>query len=280
MTDGLRTPPGAGGKRGWLSYELFGCARRGHELVGRDAARIRPEDGLVVRESAGLRWHRCLRCDTWLPLPPPEHPEREFCPERDEIALPLRGKLLRDRYVLRLIALDRLLHFVVLAVLGIAILVFARERQVLSGPFYRFLDALQAGVGGRSGGSGEGMLGELSKAFEARSSTLWLIGAVVVAYAALEGVEAIGLWLARRWAEYLTFLATTVLLVPEVYELSHRVTALKVLTLIINIAVVVYLLFAKRLFGVRGGGRAEAEERVADSGWPALERVLPGPHAR
>jgi hypothetical protein len=45
--------------------------------------------------------------------------------------------------------------------------------------------------------------------------------------------------------------------------------------LIINVAVVGYLLFAKRLFGLRGGGRAEAAEYDHDTGWKALERTLP-----
>jgi hypothetical protein len=79
----------------------------------------------------------------------------------------------------------------------------------------------------------------------------------------------------RRWAEYLTFVATAVLLLPELYELTHRVSALKVLTLLINLAVVVYLLFAKRLFGLRGGAAADEAERERDSGWEALERTLP-----
>jgi uncharacterized membrane protein (DUF2068 family) len=275
--DDVRTPPGTGPRQGWLTYELLGCARRGHLLVGRDVARIREQDALIVREADGLRWHRCLRCDMWAPSPAPDRPIREFCPEPDEIAVPLRGRLLRDRYVLRLIALDRLVHFVVLAALAVGIFAFAREREALSGPFFRVMDAVQAALGGRSGGSGEGMLGELSKAFHARISTLWIVGAVVAAYAVLEGIEAVGLWLAKRWAEYLTFVATTVLLVPEVYELSHKVSVLKILTLAINLAVVVYLLLAKRLFGLRGGGRAEAAERARDTGWPALERVLPGP---
>jgi uncharacterized membrane protein (DUF2068 family) len=99
---------------------------------------------------------------------------------------------------------------------------------------------------------------------------------VVAAYAVLEGVEAVGLWLAKRWAEYLTFVATTVLLVPELYELAHRVSALKIVTLVINLAVVAYLLYAKRLFGLRGGGRAEDAARERDTGWPALRRFLPG----
>ncbi|AEW98843.1 DUF2127 domain-containing protein [Streptantibioticus cattleyicolor] len=270
-----RNPPGAPPRHRRIAYELIGCGLHGHHLAGTGAARVRPEDAPLVREGDGLRWHRCLRCDAWLPLRPPEHPEREFPPGRDEVTVPLRGKPLRDRYVLRLIALDRLVHFLVLGVLAGSVLLFVDDRARLRGPYYRILDAVQHGVGGTGGTSGHGFLGDLDKAFAAHASTLWVIGAVFAGYAVLEGVEAVGLWFAQRWAEYLTFVATVILLVPEVYELTGRVSATKILTLVINIAVVVYLLIAKRLFGLRGGGRAEQAERDRDSGWQALERVLP-----
>ena len=53
----------------------------------------------------------------------------------------------------------------------------------------------------------------------------------------LEGVEAVGLWLQKRWAEYLTLISTSALLPLEVYELDHeRVTVLKVIALVVNIA--------------------------------------------
>lgn len=283
-----RVPAGAGAaasrddqgrKRRWWPrwhYELFGCGLHGHELVGTDVANLRAQDRLLVREPGdGLRWHRCLRCDAWVPLPPPETPTRAYLPARDEIELPRRGKALRDRYVLRLIALDRLVHFLVLGVLAVGVFVFAVDRAALSGTFYRVLDAVQGGIGGPNGQGGQGLLGELARAFTVRSTTLWLLGAVLAGYALLEGVEALGLWWGRRWAEYLTFIATTVLLVPEVYELTGTVTATKIITLLINLAVVAYLLVAKRLFGLRGGGRADAAERDADSGWAALEATLP-----
>ncbi len=80
--------------------------------------------------------------------------------------------------------------------------------------------------------------------------------AAVAAYAVLEGTEAVGLWLGRRWAEYLTFVATVIFVPYEIYELTKNVSALKVLALVINLAIVAYLLFAKRLFGLRGGGKA------------------------
>src|SRR5581483_10813842 len=95
------------------------------------------------------------------------------------------------------------------------------------------------------------------------------------AYAVLEGVEAVGLWYQRRWAEYLTFVATIVFLPYEIYELTRSVSALKIVALVVNIAIAVYLLFAKRLFGLRGGAAAEERERERDTGWAALQRTAP-----
>jgi hypothetical protein len=68
---------------------------------------------------------------------------------------------------------------------------------------------------------------------------------------------------------------TASLLPLEAYELAHRLSALKVVTITINLAVVAYLLWAKRLFGLRGGVAAEERERDRDVGWPALERSAP-----
>ena len=61
-------------------------------------------------------------------MPAPAHPSREFPPERDEIELPLRGRPLRDKIVLRLIAINRAVHFVVLGALGTIIFVFSANR--------------------------------------------------------------------------------------------------------------------------------------------------------
>ena len=52
-------------------------------------------------------------------------------------------------------------------------------------------------------------------------------------------------------------------------------TPFKILALVINVAVVAYLLLAKRLFGLRGGLAAEERERADDVGWEALERTAP-----
>jgi uncharacterized membrane protein (DUF2068 family) len=258
-----------------LRYELIGCGLHGHELAGTDVAHVRPEDALILREGDGVRWHRCLRCDSWLPLPPPAHPAVDHLPAPEELNLPLRGRPLRDRYVLRLIAADRIVHFLVLAAIAVAIFAFARDRAQLHGDYTRILADLQGGLGGPVNDTDKGIFSEINRAFALSTTKLYVVGVVVSVYTAVLGAEAVGLWSARRWAEYLTFVETAVLIPFEIYELTTRVSVLKMLTLIINVAVVVYLLLSKRLFGLRGGGKAEQAERQADTGYQALERSTP-----
>jgi uncharacterized membrane protein (DUF2068 family) len=257
-------------------WELIACGVEGHELVGMDVREIRPDDSLVVREYDGARWYRCLRCDSWLPLPPPENPARDHLPPIEEIELPLRGKPLRDKIVLRVIAVDRALHFVVLGLLAVAIFLFASHQQQLHARFYRVLADLQLAIGGGPvQQNGHGIIHSLDVLFTLSTSKLRLAGAAIGAYALLEGAEAVGLWFQKRWAEYLTFIATTALLPLEVYELTNSVSPFKVIALIVNIAIVIYLLLAKRLFGIRGGAAAEEALRERDVGLQALRRTTP-----
>lgn len=77
-------------------------------------------------------------------------------------------------------------------------------------------------------------------------TTLLAIAAIV--YALLEGTEGVGLAMRRRWAEYLTVIATGILIPYEAYEVIHKVTLFKVGALLLNVAVVGYLAYRKRLF--------------------------------
>jgi uncharacterized membrane protein (DUF2068 family) len=81
------------------------------------------------------------------------------------------------------------------------------------------------------------------------------IGAGTFFYAILEAVEGIGLILRRRWASYLTVIATGLLLIPEGYELAHKVNALRVAVLLANLAILVYLIVK-----LRQEHRAQADE--------------------
>jgi uncharacterized membrane protein (DUF2068 family) len=64
---------------------------------------------------------------------------------------------------------------------------------------------------------------------------------VTLAYAAVFAVEGVGLWMQRRWAEWLTTIITASLIPLEVWELFHRPTLGKASVLLINTAIVVYL---------------------------------------
>jgi uncharacterized membrane protein (DUF2068 family) len=75
-----------------------------------------------------------------------------------------------------------------------------------------------------------------------------LLALSAIAYAALEATEGIGLAMRRRWAEYLTVIATGILIPYEAYEVVRHPTLFKVGALALNLAVVGYLSYRKRLF--------------------------------
>ena len=71
---------------------------------------------------------------------------------------------------------------------------------------------------------------------------IWELGAVSFVYAALFATEGIGLWFAKRWAEWFTVIITGSLIPFELYETIHRPTVIRVAVLLINLAVVAYLI--------------------------------------
>lgn len=86
----------------------------------------------------------------------------------------------------------------------------------------------------------------IDKISKIRASQDVVFGVVALVYAILEGAEAYGLWTRKRWGEWLTVLATSLLFVPEVWELTKSTTPLKVGALLVNIAVVAYLIWRLR----------------------------------
>jgi uncharacterized membrane protein (DUF2068 family) len=68
------------------------------------------------------------------------------------------------------------------------------------------------------------------------------LGVVSFIYAGLFLTEGIGLWLMKRWAEWFSVIITTSLIPIEIYEIYRHPSAIKCLVLIVNIAVVLYLL--------------------------------------
>ncbi len=65
-------------------------------------------------------------------------------------------------------------------------------------------------------------------------------------YAGLFLIEGIGLWMVRRWAEWFTVIVTSSLVPVEIYEIHRHPNPVKILVLIINLAVVGYLVYRIR----------------------------------
>ena len=258
-------PHEQGHSKNFLGFnpERLVCARHGHVTPAALVERLRPQDaGLGVDLPDGRRIARCTRCDAWVSTTPPEEPVRETLPSIDDIRLPRRGGELRDAIVLRLIAIDRGVHCVLFAALAVVVFLLETNLGSLRGDAQHLIANLTTNTGqGASQGTIDRWLHDL---LHIHKHTLLILLITAIAYSVVEGVEAVGLWLAQRWAEYLTALATAGFLPFEIHELTKRVTVLRVTALVVNLAILAWLVWRKRLFGIRGGAAAEHREEEFD----------------
>ena len=97
----------------------------------------------------------------------------------------------------------------------------------------------------------------LSKLQLVHTKELKELSALGAGYAALFLTEGTGLLFRKRWAEWLTIVATSSLMPFEVYELLKEFTAVRLVALLVNAVVVLYLIYLVRQKenGARGGAR-------------------------
>jgi uncharacterized membrane protein (DUF2068 family) len=72
------------------------------------------------------------------------------------------------------------------------------------------------------------------------------LSAIAIFYGALFATEGTGLYLRKRWAEWLVVVLTASLLPVEIYEIWHRVTWLKILLTLGNLLILGYLIHVIR----------------------------------
>ncbi len=89
------------------------------------------------------------------------------------------------------------------------------------------------------------------------ASELRIAAIIALGYGLLELVEGTGLWLDQLWAEYLTLVATSLLIPLELYELARRPTMWKAGGIAVNLAIVLYLAHLLR----RRSGKAMSNSR-------------------
>ncbi len=96
----------------------------------------------------------------------------------------------------------------------------------------------------------------LSRLLSVSPNQLRAASAGTFIYAGLLLTEGTGLLLRKRWAEYFTIVTTAGLIPLEIYEIVRHLTAAKVVVLLINAAIVLYLIVR-----VRRAGRSFKQRR-------------------
>ena len=256
-----------------MDWSLYGCARKGHLTYAPDEPELR--DRLMAQTAGGTAW-RCLRCGAFVTDGQHGSGPAAVAP------LVRRGKELRSELILRVFAVERFLRFLVIGVAAYGVWRFKYDRAGLLRMYDNALPAIRTlyqDLGFDVNHSRLLRLINESFAFNSRWLTLIAIGLAV--YALIELVEGIGLWLGQRWGEYFAMVATSIFLPWEVWELAWgHITWLKVAALVINLLLVIYLAWTKRLFGIRGGKTAyEAglrSESVIEVEQAALAAASPG----
>jgi uncharacterized membrane protein (DUF2068 family) len=237
-----------------VDWSLFGCARKGHVTYAPDEPALR--DRLMAPTAGGTAW-RCLRCGSFVTGGPHGTGPAAAAP------LVRRGKELRGELILRVFAVERFLRFLFLGAAAYAVWRFKYDRVGIQRAFSHDLPAIRtlyADLGFDF--SHSKLLPFIQHSFTYTSRWLTLVAIALAAYALIELAESIGLWLARRWGEYLAMVATSVFLPLEIWDLTRgHITWLKVATFAINLLLVIYLVWTRRLFGVRGG-KAAYEARL------------------
>jgi uncharacterized membrane protein (DUF2068 family) len=140
----------------------------------------------------------------------------------------------RRDVVLRLIAGFKLVKGLLLLVLGVAT-INLRHRDVTD-VLGTWVDQLHLDPGGRF------VEQAMVYAADLAPRRLVAIGIGMLAYAALLLTEGFALWSRRRWAEYLTIVATGAFIPLELYEIARHPRFTRVDVLIVNLVIVWYLL--------------------------------------
>ncbi len=255
-----------------MDWSLFGCARKGHVSYAPDEPELR--DRLMAPTAGGTAW-RCLRCGAF--VTGGQHGSGPAA------AAPLlrRGKELRSELILRAFAVERFLRFLIFGGAAYGVWRFRYDRAGIQRAFNNALPAIRALY--RDLGfnvSHSKLLGLIQHSFTLSSRWLTFLAIGLAVYALIELVESAGLWLGQRWGEYFALVATSIFLPYEVYDLTVKITWLRVAAFVINLLLVIYLAGTKRLFGIRGGKKAYdarlRTESVIEVEQAALAAASPG----
>ena len=143
-----------------------------------------------------------------------------------------------DDRLIRLIAVFKFVKGGLLVALGIG--VFNLLHKDIAGAVEHWIEALRLDPGSHF------LNAALAKASNVRPEQIKKIGLGSFLYAGLFLTEGTGLWLRKRWGEWLTVIITSSLIPVEIYEIHRHLSVLKFGVLAVNVAIVAYLIFRIR----------------------------------
>jgi uncharacterized membrane protein (DUF2068 family) len=231
-----------------MDWNLRTCSRKGHVTYAPTEPEFRAR--LEAATPLGEAW-RCLRCGAYVLGDPHGSGPADHAP------VLLRGKALRAAFILRALAIERWLRGAILFLLAAAVFRLKSTQASIKELVDRDLTALKPFFNQiHFNVSDSATIHAIEKVLNAKQSTLNLIAFGILFYGALQVAEGVGLWVLKRWGEYVAVIGTTLFIPLEVYELTDKISWLKIGALLVNVAAVLYLVLSKRLFGIRGGHAA------------------------
>jgi uncharacterized membrane protein (DUF2068 family) len=105
--------------------------------------------------------------------------------------------------------------------------------------------------------------GLLARATKLDERRLREIGVGTILYGLLFTIEGVGLLMRKRWAEYLTVVTTALLLPLEVYEITRKLSAMKILVFVGNVFIAIYLIVQLRKRPREEGAATTTSPRVS-----------------
>jgi uncharacterized membrane protein (DUF2068 family) len=231
-----------------VNWNLLTCAFTHHVSYAPVEPDVRAR--LQTATPSGEAW-QCLRCATFVPGPPTASGPAAQAPRVR------RDAELRSALILRFFAVERFVRAIIFAFIAYGVWRFKYSRYTIQREFNReypevrdLLHELGYNV------NRSGLVGLIRHTFALDQRTLTWLAVAAAAYAVVVALEAIALWALKRWGEYFAMVATCAGIPYEIYELVAKVTALRLTAFVVNVALVVYLVLSKRLFGARGGKKA------------------------
>jgi uncharacterized membrane protein (DUF2068 family) len=238
-----------------MDWSLYRCGRSGHVTYAPDEPHLRAQ---MHSSTASAELWQCLRCGAYVAGAPDGSGTVADAPRIK------RGKQIRADFFLKLFAIERAIRVIIFGGVAYGILRYASSRTIAAA-IKRDIPIIRTFSRQLGFNLSHSLLERVRSLLHISSSNLRLVALGVIGLAVVSAIEAFALWQAKRWGEYFAAIVTSLGLPFEIYELTKAVTVTKLVLFALNLLLVGYLIYSRRLFGARGGKQAYEARLRADS---------------